>query len=180
MKTLGRLIIFVAIFSLIMAGSSQAQIFKKGLKIGYVNVAQVFDKYKRTDEATEALKKDIEDKRKDIEKKKEAINLLKQKLEAQGVVMAEKEKAKMEEEVEAKISELKDISEKSNRELRERETALTRDILKDIEEVVKAYGKDNGYDLILDSREVLYGLEGMEVTNDIIKLINEKTKKKGG
>jgi Skp family chaperone for outer membrane proteins len=94
--------------------------------------------------------------------------------------MAEKEKAKMEEEVDAKISELKDITEKSNRELRERETQLTKTILKDIEEVVKAYGKDNGYDLILDSRDVLYGPEGMEVTNDIIKLMNEKGKKKGG
>lgn len=180
MKKLGNLIVVAIVFSVFMAGSSQAQIFKKGLKIGYVNVAKVFDKYKRTDEATEALKKDIEDKRKDIEKKKEAINLLKQKLESQGVVMAEKEKTKMQEEVEARLSELKDITEKSNRELRERETNLTRDILKDIEEVVKAYGKDNDYDLILDSREVLYGPEGMEVTEDIIKLINEKTKKKGG
>ena len=179
MRMFEKLIVAVVI-SLSLITSVQAQVFKKGLKIGYVNVAQVFDKYKRTDEATEALKKDIEDKRKDIEKKKEAINLLKQKLEAQGVVMAEKEKTKMQEEVEARISELKDISEKSNRELRERETALTRDILKDIEEVVKAYGKDNDYDLILDSREVLYGPEGMEVTEDIIKLINEKTKKKGG
>jgi outer membrane protein len=143
-------------------------------------VAQVFDKYQKTDEATETLKKEIEGKRKDIEKRREAINLLKQKLESQGVVMAEKEKAKMEEEVDAKISELKDITEKSNRELRERETQLTKTILKDIEEVVKAYGKDNGYDLILDSRDVLYGPEGMEVTNDIIKLMNEKGKKKGG
>lgn len=173
-------LIVAIVISLSLITSVQAQVFKKGLKVGYVNVASVFDKYQKTDEATEVLKKEIETKRKDIEKRRDSINAIKQKLEAQGVVIAEKEKNKMEEEAEARIKELKDITEKFNRELREKETELTKNILKDIEEIVKAYGRDNGYDLILDSREVLYSPEGMEITNDIIKLINEKGKKKKG
>lgn len=142
-------------------------------------MTKVFDKYQKTDEATEILKKEVEDRRKAIEKKQEDISSLKQKLELQGVVMNEGDKAEMEGDVEAKIKELKDLVEKSNEALRKWETKLTRDICDDIEEIVKTYGRDNGYDLILDSQKILYGLEGMDVTNEIIKVINKKSRKKG-
>lgn len=171
-------VIFVIAISLFLAAPTQAQLFKKGVKIGYIDIARVFDQYEATDIATAELRKDIEDKRKDVEKRTEDINLLKQKLETQGMVIKKEEKTRIEEEVEDKIRELKAITERLNRELRQREQKFVRDILEEIQEVVKVYGKDNGYDLILDKREVLYGPEGMDVTSEIVKIINKRLEKK--
>ncbi len=177
MRTMAKVIIVIGA-ALFLAAPVHAQLFKKGLQIGYVDVAKIFDQYNKTDIATEKLKKDIEEKKKDIEKRKENINLLKQKLETQGVVISEAEKAKMQEEFESKIKELKDITEKFNQELRSQEQQFVRDILEDIKETIKVYGKDNGYDLILDNREVLYGPEGMDITDEIVNIINKKQKSK--
>jgi outer membrane protein len=167
----------VIAMALFLSSPLQAQIFKKGIKIGYIDIAKAFDEYKRTDIATEELKKVIEEKKTDIEKRKPAITLLKQKLDTQGVVINEQEKSKMEGEVESKISELKDMAEKSNKELRQKEDALVRSILNDIKEAVKSYGKENSFDLILDSREVHYAPDGMDITDEIVKIINSKLKK---
>jgi len=177
MRILGKLTVLMVLF-LFLAAPTQAQLFKKGVKIGYVDIAEVFDQYEATDIATEELKEDIEEKAKDIEKRKEDINILSQKLETQGTVINEEEKTKVKKDVEGKLKELKNITERSNRELRQREKKLIRDILKDIEAVIKIYGKDNGYDLILDKRQVLYGPEGMDVTGEIVKIINQRLKKR--
>jgi len=177
MRILGKLAVLMVLF-LSIAAPTQAQLFKKGIKIGYVDIAEVFDQYEATDIATEKLRGDIEEKKKDIEKRREDINILTQKLETQATVINEKEKEKVKKEVEGKLKELKDITEKSNRELRQREKKLIRDILKDIEEVIKIYGKDNGYDLVLDKRQVLYGPEGMDITEEIVKIINKRLKNK--
>ena len=177
MKMLGKLVVFVVLF-LFLVAPAQAQLFKKGIKIGYVDIVKVFDQYEATDTATETLRNDIKDKEKDIEKRKEDINLLKNKLETQGAVINKEEKAKIEEEVETKIRDLKDMTEKSNRDLRQREQKFVRDILKKIEGVVEMYGKDNGYDLILDKRNVLYGPEGMDITKEIVDIMNKQLKEK--
>ena len=176
MKIVKKVVVLLVLF-LFLAAPTQAQLFKKGIKIGYVDIAEVFDQYEATDIATEKLRGDIEEKKKDIEKRREDINILTQKLDAQATVINEKEKDKVKKDVESKLKELKDITEKSNRELRQREQKLIRDILKDIEEVIKIYGKDNGYDLVMDKRQVLYGPEGMDITKEIVKIINKRLKK---
>ncbi len=177
MKIVKKIVVLLALF-LFLATPTQAQLFKKGIKIGYVDIAEVFDQYEATDIATEKLRADIEEKKKDIEKRKEDINILTQKLEVQATVINEKEKEKVKKDVESKLKELKDIMGRSNRELRQREKKLIRDILKDIEAVIKIYGKDNGYNLVLDKRQVLYGPEGMDITKEIVKIINKRLKKK--
>lgn len=174
---LTKVVIFAAI-SLCLTGRADSQLFKKGIRIGYVDIAEAFDKYKRTDIATDELKKDIEAKRKEIEKKREAINLLKQKLETQGVVIKEEEKGKMQEELEGRISELKDFTEKSNMDLRQRENEFTKDILENIKEAVNIYARENGFDIVLDKREVLYGAEGMDITKEVVDIMNKKLDKK--
>lgn len=177
MKVLIKIVVFILV-SLCLTAQANSQLFKKGLKIGYVDIGEAFDKYKRTDIATEQLKKDIEEKRKEIEKKKETINVLKKKLETQGVVIKEEEKGKMEQEVEGRISELKDIAEKSNIALRQKENEFTKNILDDIRAAINIYAKENEFDIVLDKREVLYGIEGMDITKEIIEIVNKKMNKK--
>lgn len=45
---------------------------------------------------------------------------------------------------------------------------------------IKAYGKANGYTYILgggDGGSVLYGTEGLDITDEIVKILNDKYKK---
>jgi Skp family chaperone for outer membrane proteins len=46
-------------------------------------------------------------------------------------------------------------------------------ILKDIEKVVADYAKANGYDIVLNSRMLLYGGEQYDMTNEILSRLNK-------
>jgi Skp family chaperone for outer membrane proteins len=46
-------------------------------------------------------------------------------------------------------------------------------ILKDIEKVVSEYSKANNYDIILNSRMLLYGKEDIDLTKEILGKLNK-------
>ena len=54
---------------------------------------------------------------------------------------------------------------------------MVKDILKEMSDVIKEYGQKNGYSIILNDRVLLYGDSGMDLTNEIIKILNEKYNK---
>ena len=46
-------------------------------------------------------------------------------------------------------------------------------IMKDIEGIVTAYAKETGYDLIVNSRALLYGSEQYDLTKDVLSRLNK-------
>lgn len=55
-------------------------------------------------------------------------------------------------------------------------------LVKEIKDFIKEYGKSKGYDYILSTADgastVLYSKEGQDITNEVLKLLNEKYKAK--
>lgn len=62
--------------------------------------------------------------------------------------------------------------------LRDKRDASLEKILDEIERVVKAYAKEKGFELILSDRAVLFAVDPMDVTDDIIKILNQEYAKK--
>ena len=48
-----------------------------------------------------------------------------------------------------------------------------RGISKEISDVCEKYGKDKGYDAILDARATLYTPESLDITDEILKELNK-------
>lgn len=55
-------------------------------------------------------------------------------------------------------------------------------LVKEIKDFIKEYGKSKGYDYILSTADgastVLYSKEGQDITDEVLKLLNEKYKAK--
>ena len=53
--------------------------------------------------------------------------------------------------------------------------ALTEPILIEIRDTIRTYGETEGYDMLMEKRlVVLYHRDGMDITDDIITLLNER------
>ena len=144
------------------------------LKIGYVNVLEVFDKYGKAKEATEEFRKEIEAKRDDIEAMRKEITALREELETKGMVLSDDEKKKREELITEKVQALQAIAGESSRNLREKEASITKDLLLEIKEVIEEYAKDKKFSLVLEKREVIYGIDSLNITDEIVDLLNKK------
>ena len=152
---------FVGIFS----GVASA----KDYKIAYVDLAKVFDEYGKTKDAEKVLTE--KGKAKEAERKKFVDEL--RKMKDEQALLSEKAKVEKQKVIDEKLAELQDFDRKSRDELIKDRNDMLGGIMKDIEKVMNDYAKEKGYDIILNSRTLLYGSPDGDVTSDVLKRLNK-------
>lgn len=168
------LILMAIIFGLVFAGIVNFSYAANTPKIGYVDVAKVFDAYERTKESDKVLEKEGKGKQEQRDKIVEEIKKLKDKAE----MLNAKAKEQKQEVIDNKIRELQDFDREANSTLKKERDEMVKDILKDIDKVISEYGKSEDFSIILNDRTLVYGSEQLNVTDQIIKRLNERYKKR--
>lgn len=166
--------IAVAVVAVIFAvglfsGLVAKEAYAKELKIAYVDLAKVFDEYKKTKDAEKNLEE--KSKVKEDERKKMVDEL--RKMKDEQALLSEKAKADKQATIDAKIKVLQDFDNKARTDLVKERNDMLGGIMKDIEGVVTDYAKTSGYDLVLNSRMLLYGAQQYDVTADILSKLNK-------
>lgn len=141
----------------------------KEYKIGYVDLAKVFDEYSKTKESEKALEE--KGKAKEADRKKMVDEL--RKLKDEQALLSEKAKADKQTVIDQKIKALQDFDMKTRDELTKERNDRLAEILKSIEKVVSDYAKESGYDYILNARMLLYGGEQYDLTAEVLKRLNK-------
>jgi len=167
-KIIGLLIVLMVMMSF------SSTCFAEDLKIGYVDIFKVFNDYEKTkeyDQKLEVRKSAAEEK---LEAKKETIEKLQNKLDLLKDSEKEKEEAKLEKEV----NEYRDLEREIFTDIKKERDDKMKDIIKDINIIIKDYAQKNNFDLIVNANTVLYGSATMDITDQILKVSNKNYKKK--
>ena len=93
--------------------------------------------------------------------------------------LTEKERVLTEQIISKKQADLAKYKEVVEKDIREEDIRLTSDVMKQINEFVAKYGKENGYDYIFgttDNGSLFYAKEGNDLTNKIIEGLNKDYK----
>jgi Skp family chaperone for outer membrane proteins len=146
-----------------------------GVKIGFVDVEQVFDRYQKTIDLKERLQQErlgkIEERKQLVEK----INKLKDEAEA----LSGEAKSKKEAAIDENVRELYQFEEKVKREAINKQTKLQGEILNEIEKAIDAEGKKGGFTAIFTfaKDDIGYHAEKFDCTKNIIETLNTAYKK---
>jgi len=149
--------------------STQAQAAEKELKMGYADLYKIFAGYDKTKASKETLEKKAENKNKEREKLAEEVR----KLREEATLLSATERAKKEEVILEKSKELLDFDRATREELDRESDSMERDLIIEIGKGIETYGKEKGYDLILDSRTLFYADENLDISSDILEDINK-------
>jgi len=141
-------------------------------KIGYIDLSRSFDEYQKTKDFDKELEAKGDMKQKEREKVVQDIRKMREELELMNKNAREKKEA----DIEAKIKSLQDFDQEAKTDLTNERDNMVKDILKEMSDVIKDYGEKNGYSIIVNDRVLLYGAPGMDLTNEIIKILNDKYK----
>jgi len=165
----------VFVLSLFLVGQA-TQVFAKDIKLGYVNMSKAFGEYQKTKEAHSGLEKNLEAKKIERQKMVDEVSKLKNEME----LLNEKAKKDKESVLREKLTKLQEFDEAVYNEIGQERDKLAMEIGKEIEGIVKTYGKQNGYTMILNENNLsmTYGDETLDVTQDIIDILNKSYKKK--
>lgn len=163
----GLVLTLIAIFLLSVPASAQTD-----GKIGYVDLSRAFDEYQKTKDFDRALEKTGDIKQEQREKLVKGIRKMRDELE----LMNERARKKKEGDIESRIRSLQEFDQDAKMELTKERDDMVRDILKEMNGVIQEYGKGHGYSIIVNDRILLYGDEALDLTGEIVKILNERYK----
>jgi len=165
-----RWIKIITLMSFALMISAQPLFAQRPSRIAYLNAAKVFDGYYKTKEADEKLENEGKKKNTERERLVKEINKFKDEVELLSKEAREEKEAVLNE----KLRSLQDFDNEAKVSLQRRRNDMVKNILKEIDDVIKAYGSKNGYDIILDSRILLHANVELDISEDIIKELNKK------
>jgi len=156
---LSGVIIGLALF----VGSAQA-----ADKFGYIDLSRTFSEYNKT----KGYDKTLSDKEKtyteERDKKVADLKAFQDKL----TLLNDKEREAKAAELQAKVKDFQDYDRQKQDTLRKEQDVRMKEILKDIEEAVKKYSEKEGYTLVLNDRVLVYQTKSMDITSQVIAILN--------
>ena len=144
------------------------------LKIGYVDINKVFDAYDKAKGISKSVEAEREKGRSERTRREEEIK--KENKGLQDSTLEKEERAKREKSIQKKIKELVEF----DRVRRKKEQEPIRKGLSEIYKVVQKVGEREGFDLILEKRDglfgktVLFGKKSLDLTDKVIKELLKK------
>lgn len=149
-----------------------APLYAQDLTMGFVNLKEVLDKYKKVKDGEDQLLKEAEDKNTKREKLVKEIKSLREKLD----LLQDKQKEKKQQELDQKLKDLQDFTYETRADLRQKRDDKFREIMKEVKDVLEEYGSSHNYNIIIDDTLILYKDAKMDVTEDIIETLNKRYK----
>ena len=143
-------------------------------KIATVDLSRLFDEYYKTKEYDKVL----EEKSKAFEK--ERNDKIEKIREAQGKLelLAEDKKAPVQQDVDKMKNELLEYDRQKKADLTKERNEKIREILLEIEKIVSDYATGQGFTMIINDRVLIYGDKSLDITEPILKKLNENQPKK--
>lgn len=143
-------------------------------KLGYVDLAKVFDDYQKTKDFDKSLESKGAGKQAERDKMVAEVK----KLRDEAELLAGKAKEDKQAGIDEKIKALQEFDRTTRDALRKERDTMVRDILKEIEAVIQDYGKTQGYTYIFNDRVLVFKNTAGDMTAQVIKALNDSYKKK--
>jgi outer membrane protein len=143
-------------------------------KIGVMDLSKVFDNYQRTKEYDAVL----EGKTKDYEKaRNEKIDKIKD-LQNKLALLKDNEKDKVNKDLDQMKNDLASFDQAQQTDLRKQRDEKIREILLEIEKVTSDFAKREKFDIILNDRVLVYGADGLDISSQVLDILNTAYGKK--
>ncbi len=164
----------IRIFMVVLLAMATGSAWGQDLKVGFVNVQKAISQSQRGEKARETFQSAVKAKEQALRKEQAAIEKERTTLAKQAVLMKEAERTK----AQRRVQRLRRDFERKARDVREelavKEREMTDEILKDLQKVIAEVGKTGKFTMILERSQLLYTDKGTDITDDVIKLYNER------
>ncbi len=158
----------VIITVILVLGMAATPAYSAG-KLGYVDLRRAFYEYDKTKNMEQQLNDETEERAAERTKMIDRIT----KLRDEAELLSGKAKTSKQARIDEELAELQEFDRETRQSLLNKKNDMFREVIDDIQKVVTDIGEKGGYDYILDSRNIMYANPDFELTNEVIKKLNE-------
>ena len=163
------IILVVAAVAMVFAGTSLAE----GLRVAVIDVNKILNDSEAGQAAKKKMEARYEELKKTIDVKQEEARKIKEEIDKQKVMVGKEKLKEKEDALQAKLNELRQLTQEGEREMQTRQGELTREVLKSVEAKVEAVVKADKLDLVLEkSAGVVHYTESMDITQRVLALVD--------
>jgi len=150
-------------------------------KIGVIDLQKIIDKSNAGKRSSVEIKSQGKKMEQILKKKGAEIEDLRKALDQKALVMSNEAREAKEQDLRVKIDDLKSLQRRYQDVLRDLNINLSKQITKDVFEIVEGIGKRAGYTLIIDRRAggVAYAPNAIDITDKVIEQYNAMDAKRG-
>ena len=163
---------------LVLALSSTFAAAQDRIKIGFIDVQRAISESQAGKRAKDRFQAQIKKAEADMLREKQEVERLKNELDKKGPLMKEEERRNLEADLQKRYVNYQRNAGDYQQELRQKETEMMSDILKELEQIVNEVGKAEKFTLILERSQILYSDQGIDITNRVIEVYNSRPKAK--
>ena len=146
-------------------------------KVGVVNTELALEKTNAGERAGKELQAKFDSMKADLERMKAEIDKMREDMQKQSMALSLEAKQEKELEFKRKVRDLQDTNQAYQQKMAMERDKQLQPLLKKMGEVVRAYGKANGYDVIFEQNPrisgVLYFSETVDLTQAIVEEFNK-------
>lgn len=165
-------------------GESGNHAGKGNAKIVYINTDTLLRNYTLSVELNEAFLKKQEERNTELNIKAKDLDRqareFQRKLENNGFISAERAEAARQDLLE-KNQKLQQLQQEMTEKMMKEQSELNKKLFESITDFLEKYNKEKGYEIVLSTviaGNVLYAADGFDITQDVVRGLNEQYKKK--
>jgi len=164
------IILVAALVTAIFAGSSLAE----GLRVGVIDMNKILNESEAGKAAKKKMEARYEELKKAIDGKQEEARKIKDEIDKQKVMLGKEKLKEKEDALQAKINELREMTQEGEQEMQARQTEFTREVLKSVESKIDVVVKAEKLDLLLEKTAgVIHFNPSMDISPRVLALVNE-------
>jgi outer membrane protein len=147
------------------------------MKIGYIDVQRVIAESQSGKQAKERFQVQVKKAEADVQKERQDLERLKSDLDKKGPLLKEEERRSMEADLQKRSVILQRTMNDYQQDLRQKESEIMSEILKEVEQIVNEVGKAEKFTLIFERSQIIYSDQGIDITSKVIETYNSRVKK---
>lgn len=149
-------------------------------KIGIVNLQRAIETSNAGKSAQAEIKKQKDAMEQELKQKGAEIEQLRIQFERESMIMSKEKREEKEREGAIKLNDFRSLQKRYRTELQDLEQKLVGDLRNQVYALAEEIGKKEGYLLIINNFSVMYAPGSIDITDQLIKQMNEKNAKKSG
>jgi outer membrane protein len=167
------IILVAAMVTAIFAGTSLAE----GLRVAVIDMNKILNDSEAGQAAKKKMEARYEELKKAIDGKQEEARKIKDEIDKQKVMLGKEKLKEKEDALQAKINELRQMTQEGEQEMQTRQAEFTREVLKSVEGKIEIVVKAEKLDLVLEKTAgVIHFNPSMDISPRVLALVNEAGK----
>jgi outer membrane protein len=142
------------------------------LKMAYVDIKRAVNESDAFTDAATELERHVTERQKTLDAKVQELNRMREEFEIQSTTMTEEAMRARATEIDTFERGVREFYAAGNDELAEVQQSLEEDILKQLNDIIVAIGKEQGYDYVFTARTLAFAREEYDITATVLKRFN--------